>query len=55
MIFFFLILSITLILINYFFLKNKILIDKSINYQDSHKKLVNTKNNKVPLSGGFFF
>jgi UDP-N-acetylmuramyl pentapeptide phosphotransferase/UDP-N-acetylglucosamine-1-phosphate transferase len=55
MIFFFLILSIILILINYFFLKNKILIDKSINYQDSHKKLVNTKNNKVPLSGGFFF
>ena len=51
----FFILSITLLLINYFFLKNKILIDKSINYQDSHKKFVNIKNNNVPLSGGLFF
>ena len=51
----FFILLITLLLINYFFLKNKIFIDKSINYQDSHKTFINIKNNNVPLSGGFFF
>jgi hypothetical protein len=51
----FLILLIALLLINYFFLKNKILIDKSVNFQDSHKKFINIKNNNIPLSGGFFF
>ena len=50
----FFILLIILLLINYFFFKKKILIDKSINNQDSHKKLVNIRNNKVPLSGGLF-
>jgi UDP-N-acetylmuramyl pentapeptide phosphotransferase/UDP-N-acetylglucosamine-1-phosphate transferase len=55
MIIFFFLLFIILLFINNFFLKNKILIDKSINYQDSHKRLVNIRNNKVPLSGGFFF
>ena len=55
MIIIFFILSITLGLINYLFLKNKILIDKSINDHDSHKILVNIKNYKVPLSGGLFF
>ena len=44
-----------LLLINYFFVKNKILIDESVNYYDSHKKFVNIKKNTVPLSGGFFF
>jgi len=51
----FFILLIILSLINFFFLKNKILIDKSTNYLNSHKKFVNIKNNNVPLSGGFFF
>jgi len=51
----FLILLITLLFINYFFQKNKILIDKSFNFQDSHKKFINIKNNNIPLSGGFFF
>ena len=51
----FFILLLMLFLINYFFLRNKILIDKSINFQDSHKKLINTKSSNVPLSGGFFF
>ena len=51
----FLILLITLLFINYFFQKNKILIDKSINFQDSHKKFINIKNNNIPQSGGFFF
>ena len=51
----FFLLLIILLLINYFFTKKKILIDKSINSKDSHKRLVNIKNNKVPLSGGFFF
>jgi hypothetical protein len=51
----FLILLITLLFINYFFQKNKILIDKSVNFQDSHKKFINHKNNNIPLSGGFFF
>ena len=55
MIIIFFLLIITLGLINYLFLKNEILIDKSINYLDSHKKLVNVINNKVPLSGGLFF
>jgi len=51
----FIILLITLLLINFFFKKNKILIDKSLNFEDSHKKFINIKNNNVPLSGGFFF
>ena len=51
----FLILLITLLFINYFFQKNKILIDRSVNFQDSHKKFINIKNNNIPLSGGFFF
>ena len=51
----FFLLLLMLFLINYFFLRNKILIDKSINSQDSHKKLINTKSSNVPLSGGFFF
>jgi len=51
----FIILLITLLLINFFFQKNKILIDKSLNFEDSHKKFINIKNNNVPLSGGFFF
>jgi len=51
----FIILLITLLLINFFFQKNKILIDKSFNFEDSHKKFINIKNNNVPLSGGFFF
>ena len=51
----FLILLITLLFINYFFQKNKILIDKSVNFHDSHKKFINIKNNNIPLSGGFFF
>ena len=55
MIIIFFILLAILLLTNYLFLKNKILIDKSINYQDSHKKFINIKNNNVPLSGGFFF
>jgi UDP-N-acetylmuramyl pentapeptide phosphotransferase/UDP-N-acetylglucosamine-1-phosphate transferase len=55
MIIIFFILLITLLSINYFFLKKNILIDKSISHQDAHKNLVNIKNNKVPLSGGFFF
>lgn len=55
MIIIFFILSITLGFINYLFLKKKFLIDKSINHHDSHKILVNIKNNKVPLSGGLFF
>ena len=55
MIIIFFLLLLMLSLINYFFTKKKILIDKSINSKDSHKKLVNVKKNKVPLSGGFFF
>lgn len=51
----FFLLLIILLFINYFFTKKKILIDKSINSKDSHKRFVNIKNNKVPLSGGFFF
>ena len=51
----FLILLITLLFINYFFKKNKILIDTSVNFQDSHKNFINIKNNNIPLSGGFFF
>ena len=51
----FLILLLILFVINYFFLRNKILIDKSISFQDSHKKLINKKSSNVPLSGGFFF
>jgi UDP-N-acetylmuramyl pentapeptide phosphotransferase/UDP-N-acetylglucosamine-1-phosphate transferase len=51
----FIILLITLLLINFFFQKKKILIDKSLNFEDSHKKFINIKNNNVPLSGGFFF
>jgi UDP-N-acetylmuramyl pentapeptide phosphotransferase/UDP-N-acetylglucosamine-1-phosphate transferase len=51
----FLILLITLLFVNYFFKKKKILIDKSVNFQDSHKKFINIKNNNIPLSGGFFF
>ena len=55
MIIIFFLLLIILLFINYFFTKKKILIDKSINSKDSHKRFVNIKNNKVPLSGGFFF
>ena len=51
----FFLLFITLLFINYFFIKNKILIDKSVNSHDFHKKFINNKNNNVPLSGGFFF
>ena len=51
---FFVLLSI-LFLTNYFFIKKNILIDKSFNSHDSHKNFINLKNNKVPLSGGFFF
>jgi len=51
----FFVLLLILFLINYFFIRNKILIDKSTNFQDSHKKFVNMKNKNVPLSGGFFF
>jgi len=51
----FFILLLILFLINFFFIRNAILIDKSVNLQDSHKKFVNSKNSNVPLSGGFFF
>jgi|688.fasta_scaffold220101_1 UDP-N-acetylmuramyl pentapeptide phosphotransferase/UDP-N-acetylglucosamine-1-phosphate transferase len=51
----FALLSFTLFLVNYFFLRNKILIDKSINFKDSHKKFINNQNKNIPLSGGFFF
>jgi UDP-N-acetylmuramyl pentapeptide phosphotransferase/UDP-N-acetylglucosamine-1-phosphate transferase len=44
-----------LLLLNYLFLKNNILIDRSINSQDFHKKFVTVKNNNIPLSGGLFF
>jgi UDP-N-acetylmuramyl pentapeptide phosphotransferase/UDP-N-acetylglucosamine-1-phosphate transferase len=51
----FFILLLMLFLINFFFIRNTILIDKSVNLQDSHKKFVNSKNSNVPLSGGLFF
>jgi len=51
----FFILLLMLFLINFFFIRNAILIDKSVNLQDSHKKFVNSKNSNVPLSGGLFF
>jgi UDP-N-acetylmuramyl pentapeptide phosphotransferase/UDP-N-acetylglucosamine-1-phosphate transferase len=41
--------------INYFFVKYNILIDKSKNSKNCHKKFVNVENSKVPMSGGLFF
>jgi len=55
MIIIFFILLVTLQLINFFFIKKKILIDRSINLQDSHKKFVTIKKKNIPLSGGVFF
>jgi UDP-N-acetylmuramyl pentapeptide phosphotransferase/UDP-N-acetylglucosamine-1-phosphate transferase len=55
MAFVFLVLTIILFLINFFFKKKNFFIDKSTGLHDSHKKFINIKNNTIPLSGGFFF
>ena len=41
-------------LINYYLKKNEIFIDKA-SIIESHKLLLNTKDDKIPLSGFFYF